>query len=124
MAKTSIKIGDKDYPYRLDFRAIRMAEGLIGGGVTDRETMWPRITFWMTVLWAGINRENSTVSFADIEKAVDKAVGKKQMTFAEVQEFAMRQLLDSGALTGFGDDDKEEDEDAAPLASANKSTDD
>ncbi len=120
MAKTSIKIGDKDYPYRLDFRAIRMAEQSLGSGILEQSNL-AKTTYYMTVLWAGINRENTTVSYIDVEKAVDRAVGKKLMTFSKVQEFVLKQINSSGAVSGFGD---EEEDEAAPLASASSSTSD
>lgn len=121
MAKTSIKIGEKNYPFRLDFKAIRMAEQSLGVGILEQSNLAKTI-FYMTILWAGINREDSTMTYLAIEKAVEKAIEKKQTTFAKIQKFILTEINNSGAVADFGED--EEDEDAAPLASSSSSTSD
>ena len=94
---------------RFDLQAIQDAEQLLGMGLyrAAQELAGPR--FFIMMLWAGVKWDKRELTPNDITKKAQKAIRAKKVTMREIQDFVMRELSKSEALTGFGYEKEEEE---------------
>ena len=116
------KFADKPRPVLFDMTACNAAEVFLGYGLHKLldEQSGPRGC--MVVLWCGLNRKNSEITYSETMKLVDKAFKAKTLTMFELQKFVLRELKASGAISGYVAEE-EEDEDSDELAGNSQSKD-
>ena len=103
---------DRPRKFRLDIAASMAVENVLDCGFHEAMEKHSGPRFFVTVLWAGLNREDRSLSLNDVRKIVQSSINKKRLTMVELQKFLLEQIKQSDAFTGvdWGDVDPDEDE--------------
>jgi hypothetical protein len=97
--------------FRFGLKEVDDVEQMLGVGLykAAQELAGPR--FFITVLWCGVKWDQRDLSRDDLLKMVQKAIRAKKTTMKAIQDFVLREMAKSEALSGFQFDDDGEDGD-------------
>jgi hypothetical protein len=98
--------------FRCGLKEIDEITQMLGMGLYKAAQELAGPSFFITVLWCGIKWDQREMSRDDLRKLIEKSIRAKKVTMKDIQDFVLRELAKSEALSGFAfDDDDDEDGD-------------
>ena len=71
-------------------------------------------SFFITVLWCGVKWDKRDLSRDELRNMIQKAIRAKKVTMKDIQDFVLKELAKSEALTGFQVDEDEDGDEPNP----------
>jgi len=111
---------DKPRRMTIDLQSEMMLEKMLGKGLQQASTEMIGPTLLVTVLYCGLARHDSGLSFREARELAQNALNSKRISGLDFQNQMMEMLVGSASFSGF----RNEDEDGEPVPLLESSTND